>query len=302
MKNFQLPFLIFGTFFASLLAAVVLASLPVEGDASLFLGYLVSPIILLAASLIFFRARRMPLKDALPVSFDWEAGIFSVFSIIGIFAAAVLPAFLMDLLSGKLGIPYSVEVPAANTPLKIFLSVLILAVLPAIGEEIFFRKALLDALEGFKPFQIALLSGLIFALWHLNFGQFLHQFFLGVFLSMLFQRTRSILYPVLLHIINNLLALFLSDTAFFLSLSLSGTGLVYTLALFFGGIVVFLISCFFLFRKKGRINNKLNQRKAFLQGDKGFANGRNRESALAAAGTLIVLAVIWVLAVIVSAV
>jgi len=54
-----------------------------------------------------------------------------------------------------------------------------------------------------------LMSSLVFSLLHLNLAQVLHTFFIGVVLSYIVIRTEKIVLPMIIHCVNNVLALFL---------------------------------------------------------------------------------------------
>ena len=79
------------------------------------------------------------------------------------------------------------------------------ALLPAVTEEIFFRGLILNSFKGVKNLAVAVvLSGLCFALYHVNFTQFFYQFIYGVMLALLVAVSGSVIPAIFAHFINNL--------------------------------------------------------------------------------------------------
>lgn len=86
-----------------------------------------------------------------------------------------------------------------------FINILMIAVLPAIGEELLFRGVLQRLLhEWFKNVHLAILiSAILFSALHLQFFGFLPRTILGVMFGYLFVITKSLWVPVVGHFINN---------------------------------------------------------------------------------------------------
>ena len=150
------------------------------------------------------------------------------------------------LLSHLLGIESSTT-RLSSGGFELFLQFLVLCVLPAIGEELFFRGALQGLLRPCGSSVAIVGPALLFALLHLNPIQGLTALVCAVFLGWLAERSGSILPGMLLHFTNNCLA--------FLSLYLrlyAPENLAFALELF---IVVFfpLFSLWLLYheRKQG---------------------------------------------------
>jgi membrane protease YdiL (CAAX protease family) len=80
-----------------------------------------------------------------------------------------------------------------------------LALLPAVYEELIFRKFILRFLRNrFQDSTSILLSSLLFAVFHLDVLQGIAAFIFGIFLSVVAIRTGSILLCVYAHFLNNL--------------------------------------------------------------------------------------------------
>lgn len=89
-------------------------------------------------------------------------------------------------------------------------NLLMVAVLPAIGEEFLFRGVLLRLIKDWtKNAHVAvIISAFLFSALHMQFYGFVPRFILGIFLGYTFVWTRSIWVPVIIHFFNNGLAVF----------------------------------------------------------------------------------------------
>ena len=85
----------------------------------------------------------------------------------------------------------------------------VVAIVPAINEELFFRSSLQNILERWtrSPWTAIILSSFVFAFLHVTIFKFLAYFILGLTLGTLFYFTRNIWYNILFHLLNNALGL-----------------------------------------------------------------------------------------------
>ena len=97
--------------------------------------------------------------------------------------------------------------------LSAFLLFIAVVILAPLGEEIIFRGFLQQSLEKHwkDVTQAILFTALIFSLIHMNPYWFVQIYFLGVILGFLAWKTKSILAPLILHSLNNAMALLLSS-------------------------------------------------------------------------------------------
>ena len=95
-----------------------------------------------------------------------------------------------------------------NSVGDLFLNLLVMALLPALGEELFFRGALQKSLLRLseKPWLAILVTSIVFALLHRTFFKLLPIFTLGVLLSTVYHVTRNIWYTIVIHFLNNAFA------------------------------------------------------------------------------------------------
>ena len=86
-------------------------------------------------------------------------------------------------------------------PLALFTTIIVAPVV----EEYVFRKQLLDRCGRYGEKTAMVFSALAFGLFHMNFYQFFYAFGAGLILAYVYLRTRSLRYPVLIHMIINFL-------------------------------------------------------------------------------------------------
>jgi membrane protease YdiL (CAAX protease family) len=86
------------------------------------------------------------------------------------------------------------------------LSMLTIAIIPAITEEMLFRGIILNGLKNNYSERTAIIvSALLFALWHLNPWQFVPAFIIGLISAFICLRTGSLLLCIYIHLFNNAL-------------------------------------------------------------------------------------------------
>ena len=95
-------------------------------------------------------------------------------------------------------------------PTDLFISLIIMALIPALGEEFLFRSTLqpLFAKWTNKPVLAIWITAFVFSFIHFQFFGFLPRFFIGAFLGYLFYWSGSVWYSIAAHFANNGLAVF----------------------------------------------------------------------------------------------
>jgi membrane protease YdiL (CAAX protease family) len=93
----------------------------------------------------------------------------------------------------------------ADTISGLLINIFIIALIPAIGEELLFRGALLRLFgEIFKNVHLAVfVSAILFSLFHLQFFGFFPRLLLGIILGYLFVFTQNLWVPMVFHFVNN---------------------------------------------------------------------------------------------------
>ena len=86
-------------------------------------------------------------------------------------------------------------------------AVLAFSILPAVAEEFLFRSILIAEYETIRPSFAILVSSLFFGMIHMDFMRLPAYVFAGIVLALVFYTTRSVFASVLLHVLNNIAAL-----------------------------------------------------------------------------------------------
>ncbi|MEJ5262715.1 MAG: CPBP family intramembrane glutamic endopeptidase [Ignavibacterium sp.] len=98
---------------------------------------------------------------------------------------------------------------ASNIP-ELLLVVLVVAVVPAVSEEVMFRGFIQRSFElKIKPFIAAFLTAIFFSLYHFNPYGLIPLAVLGFYFGFAAYTSRTLLIPVLLHFLNNFTAVML---------------------------------------------------------------------------------------------
>lgn len=114
-----------------------------------------------------------------------------------------LPDFLMqyedntnDIITAMLSTTYDYE---------FYINILIIAIIPAIGEEWIFRGLIQKHLEIVfkKPYLAIIISAFIFSAIHLQFQGFIPRFILGGLLGLIYYWSKNLWIPILAHFFNN---------------------------------------------------------------------------------------------------
>jgi CAAX protease family protein len=87
----------------------------------------------------------------------------------------------------------------------LFLNLLMIGVLAAVGEELVFRGLFQRLLTGMlkNPHMAILITAILFSAFHFQFFSFLPRFVLGLILGYLMYLGRSIWFPIIAHFVNN---------------------------------------------------------------------------------------------------
>ena len=234
--------------------------IPEGNDQTLFnytltqLGYLITPI-------VYLKLKGYSYSNVIPIKGKVKPiGLLLTIPItIGSFMQNTILSVLFNNFIMLFGVTPSVLLPLTDTPLNIVLALISVIILPAFAEEFLFRGVFTSAYENHGVIKACALSGLIFALSHFNPAQIAHQFVLGFILSATVLTTGSIWYAVVIHFINNVLALFIGDIipAYNSLAVLNGTNILILLAMCVVGAVILIVSFIFFNRTCAKDNLKI---------------------------------------------
>lgn len=95
-----------------------------------------------------------------------------------------------------------------NSPLEFIVSLLIMALLPAVVEEVFFRGGFQNMMQRAtgKVWVSVIVTALLFSAIHFSFYGFLGRAVMGVFLGLMFAKSGNLWVPIMAHFFNNAVA------------------------------------------------------------------------------------------------
>jgi len=198
---------IVGVIVASGLAAIpfALAGADLDGAGFIIVGTIVQDLVMIGAAYFVTadlgspNARTFGLRPFKSSAFGWIFVALVTYLIL-----TSIYTVLVDPPSEQL--PSGLEDADQNLLVAIATGMLLIVVAP-LAEEIFFRGFLYQAFRNsFGVLPGALLSAVIFGAIHFEFFKLVQLAILGVILALLFEKTRSLWSPIMLHALNNSLA------------------------------------------------------------------------------------------------
>ncbi len=169
----------------------------------IYVAYLCTPIALALAAVVFFRFNRQSPALALKKQ-KCQAKYYLIALLMqaGLVGLSELNNIFLQFLS-----KFGYQDPGITLPSMDgfgFVGVIfVIAVLPAVFEELFFRGILLNGLKSVGETGAILLCGALFSLFHQNPAQTIYQFCCGAAYAWVALRAGSILPTVIAHFINN---------------------------------------------------------------------------------------------------
>ena len=150
------------------------------------------------------------LVRAVPMTFFWSIGFSLLWALLGTSSQELPPVFSM---ADKIGMFF------------------IIGVIGPVIEELFFRGFAYNCLKRYSPVFAAVISSLAFSFLHMNFTQGIPVFFMALVFCWAYEQTGSLWVPILLHVINNSMALLVGwfPLLIILLLVLAVLGLVVTI-------------------------------------------------------------------------
>lgn len=144
-----------------------------------------------------------------------------------------------------------------ESPGDLLINLFIMAILPAISEELFFRGALQKTLAGLsnKPWLAIVISSVVFSLLHGTFFKLLPIFTLSLLLGTVYHITRNLWYPVTIHFLNNALAVlsvYYADSSQILK-RLASDSISVPLYLALASLLIGLCIIYFIKRKSDKV-------------------------------------------------
>lgn len=134
-----------------------------------------------------------------------QVGVICIICVLALFGFSPITNSFVSFLTN---IGYSSDLGiSVNTWGQYILFIFLMAIVPAVCEEFLFRGLIYQGLKKWNQIGAIFLSALFFMLMHGTPDQTIHQFLLGIILALVFSATGSIWAPILLHFLNNFVAL-----------------------------------------------------------------------------------------------
>lgn len=225
-----------------LTAALSLAGMTYLEDAMLCIASDVMQLVAGVFFLVFYLVNRKKIRQ-IPMNKKKCSGSLFGKSILAIFAVNMILSLIEMVLVMFTGFSLSVPMDEMTNMNPVLMFVLV-AVFPAIVEELLYRGVLYRYLRGHGVQFAAIVSSAIFGLIHMNFLQFFFASFMGVVCCYIYEATGKLRYSMLLHLLNN------SELVLFSFLPLSDmANVVIQIVL---GILSLIVAVVFLARRKVR--------------------------------------------------
>lgn len=230
-----------------MLGAVALLALREVQSVYIYFSYLIPQVANVGVILVFLKLMKTPVSEGIPYREKPKPLCLALTLPItlGLYCQNLLFSVLFTWFMETLHVPMNVTLPALDTWWQILLAIPLLCLFPAIGEEMMFRGIIPKTFEKRGMLSVVFLSALVFSLAHGNVAQLVHQFILGAMLVYLTRKTGTVLYAVIIHFLNNLIALILELTlpaGVLVAPTPANLGILF--ALFFVGIIVLYPSAF----------------------------------------------------------
>lgn len=219
-------------------------------DWYVYTNYLVAPVAIGISVFAVLKYKKIHIRNIVPVKCSYKYYIIAILLIYGLLFSlgwvndVSVKFFSLFGYEQREAASYFPNLSGAN----IIPALLVMAVLPAIMEELLFRGAILNCCEnGVGSIRTVFLVGFCFSLFHGSPEQTVYQFIAGCAFAFVAVRSGSILPSVVMHFINNALLVVLSacncfdETGNLIISSGGNIALIVTSALALVGALIWLI-------------------------------------------------------------
>lgn len=167
-------------------------------------------VVLLLLFVVYNSKHKFDVKKTCNINFKFDlykVGVVALISVVSLFLVAPFINVLESLYRLIGYAPSNNLLFKLDTPLHLIISLVLVAFVPAVVEELIFRGVVLQGLlKKIKPHSAVLLSALFFTLLHGALQQTVYQFILGVVLGYV-ALFGGLNYAVLMHFLNNAIVL-----------------------------------------------------------------------------------------------
>lgn len=202
---------IYGIALLGMLIFSVISEFLPEGNLRIYASYLFPQLAYIVATIVYVKVKDVSFfkSEIFDCRLSHWGLVITLPVLVGVFCQDLFIAQGFTWLVELTGVTPSIVMPTMNNAGEIILAVIFLCVLPAIGEEILYRGVFLHSMKNYGATFAVVMSGIIFALTHFNVAQIVHQCILGMVLSYMTLVSGKLIYAVVLHFVNNLVAIIL---------------------------------------------------------------------------------------------
>ena len=181
-----------------------------KSEVYLVIAMLVTPISLCLAFIFANKRAKVDIKKAM--------GLYNKINLTNILACIAISVVcvfgvmnfvnMFDTLVAKIGFKGNYNLPLPlNTIWWLFANLILVALLPAIFEELIFRGIVFSGLRDYGNLTAVFGSAAMFMLMHGSVEQTVYPMFVGVALGFVMLKTNNIIYPIIVHFCNNAIVL-----------------------------------------------------------------------------------------------
>lgn len=200
----------------SVLASGIILVFKLEGDGKNYISFLASPLAIAVVLVLALTVAKQPVNRLFPLKTHpkfYAIGLLLIFG--ALFSLSWINGYIIKLFELMGYVPKESPIPDLSG-WKLAPALFVIAVLPAVMEEILFRGIILrNAETEVGSTRAALITGFCFSLYHGSVEQTVYQFLLGCMFGFLAVRSRSIGPVVLIHFLNNAVIIILTACGVF---------------------------------------------------------------------------------------
>lgn len=259
-SGFLYSFIVIAVLFASVLFSIILSVInsqnKVDSDVTTIISYIIGPIAILSAIGILRYKNKV---EVIPLFSENSFSPFIIIATVLIFLGLTyglseVNVYFISFLQ-SLGLSVSTPTLPINTPLNVIFVIIAVCVMPAIMEEVAFRGLILKGLKGCGEAFAVLVTGGLFAIFHMSPAQTVYQFIVGCVYSLIVIKGGNILLVILAHFINNL---YIVLNYYYFNITFEGTAKVVIIII---GVICFVAGLIMLLTRKSGlvIDNKLKK-------------------------------------------
>lgn len=189
-------------------------------DCPIYVSLIISQTIIFLPAFLYCRKKNIAVKELIPYNkISFSTGVLVVVTTYLMYPLIVVLNAITLLFTDSGAANLQMEMLDIN----IWVSILLIAVLPACVEEFVFRGVLFQTYRKTRVFTGIILSAFLFGCMHMNVNQFVYAFVLGIYMAFLVEATGSILSSMLAHFTMNFTSVVMGQVLRILSAAQGGT-------------------------------------------------------------------------------